>query len=188
MDEVAAIETVLDAIESVGLTYIVVGSLSSNVYGVVRSTQDADILVEVEASSLERLRTAIKPPLRWESQLSFETVTGKTKHTVELPEVFFMIEIFEIGDDPFDRSRMTRRQRRPVGPRERWVPTAEDVILQKLRWYHAIHRDKDRQDVLNVLGVQAGQLDWDYLWSWADRLNIRSELTEAIAAIPNGLI
>lgn len=184
MDEVGAIETVLDAIESLGIQYVVVGSLSSNTYGIVRTTQDADILVEVAPTDITQLRGVIGSPLRWDDQLSFETVTGKTKHLIRLEDPIFQIELFEIGDDPFDRSRMSRRQQRQVGQRKRFVPTAEDVILQKLRWYGRIRRNKDWDDVLNVLAVQYGRLDWDYLWKWADRLNIRAELTQAVAELP----
>jgi hypothetical protein len=42
---------------------------------------------------------------------------------------------------------------------------AEDVILQKLRWYDAEQRVSERQwrDVLGVLKVRAGALDEGYL-------------------------
>jgi hypothetical protein len=36
-----ALLAVIDALESVGIPYMLVGSYSSNVYGVERSTQDA---------------------------------------------------------------------------------------------------------------------------------------------------
>lgn len=184
MDEVEAIEAVLDAIESLGIHYVVVGSLSSNAYGVVRTTQDADILIEVQSSDMARLRNAIGPPLRWQSQLDFETVTGKTQHSILLDDPIFCIELFQIGDDPFDRSRMARRLQRRVGSGRRYVPTAEDVVLQKLRWFHALHRAKDWDDVVSVLAAQSGRLDGHYLRSWADRLGIRADLDRAVAEVP----
>ena len=45
---------------------------------------------------------------------------------------------------------------------ETWIPTAEDVIVQKLRWA----RRKDIDDARNVLAVCADTLDWDYLTRW----------------------
>ena len=40
--------------------------------------------------------------------------------------------------------------------------TAEDVIIMKLRWF----RRKDQPDLLNVMTVQRGKLDWAYIESW----------------------
>ena len=42
---------------------------------------------------------------------------------------------------------------------------AEDVIVMKLRWF----RQKDRDDVRNVIAVQRGKLDWAYIESWCQR-------------------
>lgn len=45
MTETEVTHLVLDAIEQLGLPYMIVGSLSANAYGVPRATQDADIVV-----------------------------------------------------------------------------------------------------------------------------------------------
>ena len=34
------------------------------------------------------------------------------------------------------------------------VPTAEDVIVMKLRWFQIAKRGKDRDDVCNIIAVQ----------------------------------
>ena len=43
--------------------------------------------------------------------------------------------------------------------RDVYLPTAEDVIVMKLRWC----RGKDRDDVAIVLAVQGDGLDFDYI-------------------------
>lgn len=80
MDEVSAVETALDAIESLDIPYMVVGSLSSNAYGIVRTTQDVDILVDIAASDIAGLREAIEPPLAWH--------LARMKHVPILEEPF----------------------------------------------------------------------------------------------------
>lgn len=52
----AALVSVLAALEAAGVPYMIVGSLASNFHGVPRSTRDADIVVQLSAGSLERLR------------------------------------------------------------------------------------------------------------------------------------
>ena len=76
----------------------------------------------------------------------------------------FTIELFEKGDDPFDCERFDRR----VSIRSIelsavvWLPTAEDVVIQKLRW----GRDKDLSDAADVIAVQNEVLDWHYIHLW----------------------
>jgi hypothetical protein len=44
------------------------------------------------------------------------------------------------------------------------VATAEDVVIQKLRWA----RRKDLDDVVNLLAVSGSTLDWAYIRRWTD--------------------
>jgi hypothetical protein len=73
----------------------------------------------------------------------------------------FTIELFLLSDDPHHQERFRRRVAVEVFGRTVWMPTAEDVIIQKLRWA----RPKDLDDARGVLAVQAGRLDRAYLES-----------------------
>jgi len=53
--------------------------------------------------------------------------------------------------------------------RDVWLPTAEDVILQKLSW----NRPKDREDILGVMIANRASLDQGYLTQWCEELKIR---------------
>ena len=54
------------------------------------------------------------------------------------------------------------------------VLTADDPILQKLRWVIATGgSEKAFHDALRVYEVQADRLDRDYLEHWVDRLSLR---------------
>ena len=46
---------VIDALEACSIPYMLVGSYSSNVYGVERSTQDADFVVELVEGAIGEL-------------------------------------------------------------------------------------------------------------------------------------
>jgi hypothetical protein len=51
----AALIAVISALESLGSPYVLVGSLATNFHGIPRSTRDADIVVAIDASTLDRL-------------------------------------------------------------------------------------------------------------------------------------
>jgi hypothetical protein len=60
-----------------------------------------------------------------------------------------------------------------------WLPTAEDVIVQKLRWSALAKRPKDFKDACDVMAVQAGNLDWPYIERWCEELGASAVLAEA---------
>lgn len=74
----------------------------------------------------------------------------------------------ELFDDPFVLEQFSRRKRifsASIG-RETWLPTPEDVIVQKLRW----GRNKDLDDARDILAVQGPEtLDMGYVESCCTR-------------------
>lgn len=96
---------VIDAMGSVGIDYMLVGSYSSNWYGVPRSTRDADFVVHMEHSKLGELMRALAPSIRFDPQMSFETVTMTRRYIANVVGSPFKIELFLLGEDPHDQKR-----------------------------------------------------------------------------------
>lgn len=161
-----ALVSVISGLEGVGSPYVLVGSLATNFHGIPRSTRDADIVVAMDASTLDRLAAALVPQLRIQPQTSFETVTGTIRHIIEVQDSPFIIELFGCSDDPHDRARLARRQRVRVLDHHTWVLTAEDVVITKLRWGQHANRSKDLDDARNVLAVRQSDLDMAYIRRW----------------------
>jgi len=175
---------VIDALESAGIPYMVVGSLSSNYYGIARSTADADFVVELGDRPISRVSDHLGPRLRLEPQMSFETITGTNKYVFQSTGGPFKVEVFLLSDDAHDCERFRRRRRGTVGGREASIPTAEDVIVTKLRWSLRGRRRKDIDDVRNVIAVQQDALHWEYVYGWCDRHGTRQLLDEIRSSVP----
>ena len=160
-----ALLLVIDALDAMGLAYVVVGSYASNSYGIERSTQDADLVVELADASPAELFHRLRPLVRFDPQMSFETVTMTRRFVATVEGTLFKIELFQLGDDPHDRERFRRRRAIETEGRRMYILTAEDVIITKLRWA----RSKDRDDVRDVIAVQGDAIDWPYVHAWADQ-------------------
>ena len=162
-----AIAAVISALESEGIAYMMVGAFSSNAYGIPRSTNDADVVVKLGEGDLTRLMESLGEDFQLDRQLRLETITHTVRNVVTFLPTAFDIELFRLSEDPHDEERFRRRTRhRMSNPDcEIWIPTAEDVILQKLRWA----RRKDIDDARNVLAVCFETLDCEYMSQWASR-------------------
>ncbi|MGC8643473.1 MAG: hypothetical protein ACP5XB_26755 [Isosphaeraceae bacterium] len=107
-----------------------------------------------------------------------------TRFVARVQDSPFKIEFFLLSSDPHDRERFRRRRRVTVGNRQVWLPTAEDVIITKLRWGKLANRSKDRDDARDVIAVQGDRIDWDYVHSWCEQHETRALLDEIRRSIP----
>ena len=175
---------VIDALEGLGIPYMVVGSLSSNYYGVPRSTKDADFVVELAGQSPRDIADRLGPQFRLDPQMTFETVTMTTRYILDVVPLPFRVELFRLSDDAHDQERFRRRRRVSLLGREVNIPTAEDVVVTKLRWAAGRKPTKDVEDVRNVIAVQGNALDDGYIHGWCGRHGTRALLDEIRASIP----
>jgi len=173
-----AVVAVIDALKNAGIDYMLVGSLASNFYGIPRATHDADFVIELGDVPLADLVSRLGPQFVLDRQTTFETISMTMRHVLRVPECAFIIELFRLSDDAHDQERFRRRRRANVLGHAVWLPTAEDVIVTKLNWARNRKPTKDRDDVRGVIAGQGDRLDWDYIYSWADRHGTRALLDE----------
>ncbi len=181
-EEAAA--TVVDALNTVQIPYMLVGSFSSNFYGIPRATQDADFVVQCEQGFVATVAAHLAPVFRFDPQMAFETVTATTRYVARLVDGAFDVDFFLLSEDPHDIERFARRRTVTMLGRRVFLPTAEDVIITKLRWSDQSARAKDVNDVRGVIAVQGDRVQWDYVRAWCDRHGTRDALDEIRRALP----
>lgn len=174
-----AVAALLDVLNREQVPYMIVGSFSSNRYGVPRATHDADFVLGSNNGLWTKHLNNLEG-FQLDPQTSFEMVTSTRRQIIEIPSLLFAIELFELSSDEHDQLRFSRRKKMTLLGREAWFPTAEDVIIQKLRWSRGAKRPKDFADVVAVLQVQGpSRLDWGYIEEWCEKHHTLDLLAEA---------
>ena len=112
-------------------------------------------------------------------QLTFETITNSIRNVLLYRPTKFKIELFHKTEDPHHQQRFARRVEKflPELIFKTPIPTAEDVVIQKIRW----QRLKDVDDAKNIIQYQFESLDWEYLRRWTNQhgtTDILEELRE----------
>jgi hypothetical protein len=176
---------VLEAAEEAQVEFMAVGAIAAGAYGVPRSTRDVDLLVSMQLpGNVTALIRRLSSFVCFDAQVTFDTLTWGRRHvgtSATYPP--FKVELFETFEDPFVISEFARRRRVfvPILQRETWLPTPEDVVVQKLRW----GRSKDLDDARDVLAVQGPEtLDMSYIEHWCSVHRTDARLREALAGIP----
>ena len=171
---------VVDALTRAGIPHMLVGSFSSNLHGIPRSTEDVDFVVEMDAPLTADACRLLGEDFEAERQLTFETNTGTQRQEFRVKGTDFKVELFRLSEDPFDRERFSRKQPYEVAGRRVFFASAEDVVVMKLRWARA----KDKEDVRSVMSVKRDKLDWAYIETWCQRHGTLALLNDIRRSVP----
>lgn len=186
--ETEAVLAILRLLNDQQIAHLIVGSLSVNYYGQPRSTNDVDLVIDASPSELESFLTACAGDFETDSQYLFETITGTTRLVLTHRSTRFKVELFLLSDDPFALLRFSRRIPIEYYGVHTFIPSKEDVVIQKLRWLARGKRAKDRDDARMVLAVTGNQLDMEYIRSWTERhgsTRLLDDLLSEIGTPPN---
>lgn len=168
---------VTDIFENLGIPYLIGGSLASTLYGMVRTTQDSDIVAEMRSEHLQPFVLALQGEFYLDDQMIAEAIQNKSSFNIIHRESMFKVDVFIPSPRPFLQSQLARAQKQ-IFQFESKVSakfaSPEDTILSKLEWYRMGGEVSERQwrDTLGVLKARAGELDLDYLRKWAGELKV----------------
>jgi hypothetical protein len=176
---------VTHVLESLGIPYLIGGSLASTLYGMVRTTQDSDIVAEMRLKHLEPFVLALQDEFYMDDEMIAESIQRHSSFNMIHRESMFKVDVFIPRPRPFLQSQLVRAQNQTFlfgSEISAKFASPEDIILAKLEWYRLGGEVSERQwrDVLGVLKTRAGELDLDYVRKWANELKVSDLLERAL--------
>jgi hypothetical protein len=167
-----ALKLILSKLDECGIPYMITGSFASNIHGLPRATQGADVVIEVEPRTLERFLESLGPAFYRGVQAARHALAREQMFNVVHLETGFKVDLIVRKSRPFSRIEFSRRQPSFYLGEKRWFATAEDTILAKLEWSKTAGSERQFSDALNVAKLQKENLDRAYLEKWATELDI----------------
>jgi hypothetical protein len=177
---------IAETLDTLGVEYMIGGSHASIYYGEPRLTRDVDVVAALSLEKLPRLIERFPPDQFYvDPTAAGEAVRTRGQFNVIHPDSGFKIDVYVNPDTPYDRVRLARRQRLPLGgDAVAWFARAEDVILYKLLYYRQGRSTLHVRDILGVLAVSGADLDRAYLQEWIERLGLGPQWREVERARP----
>lgn len=176
MSQQELLKKVIQVLEGLGIQYMITGSIASSLQGEPRSTHDIDVLVTIQKSAVKRLIRAFPRPMFYLDEKSIlEAIDKQNMFNLIYIKEGDKVDFWILTDEPFDKSRFSRKHTERVMGVRMQVSSPEDTILAKLRWVRLSGgSEKHFIDAMRVYEVQFEKLDMDYLKDWSIRLNIES--------------
>lgn len=176
---------VVAAFDRLEIPYLIGGSLASAVYGVVRTTMDADLVADLHPDQISPLVKLLQGEFYIDLEMILDAIQHEGSFNLIHLESMFKMDIFILQSRPFNQNQMQRRKAQPLGSgadERAYFSTAEDIILVKLEWYRAGGEVSETQwrDIVGVLQIQGDRLDRAYLEHWAADLGVLDLLQKAL--------
>jgi hypothetical protein len=154
---------VTDVFEKLGVPYLIAGSLASTLYGMVRTTQDSDVVAEMRLEHLEVFVSALQDEFYIDEEMIAAAIQRNSSFNIIHRETMFKVDVFIPSPRPFLQAQLERAERQTFSFEAEIsakFASPEDTILSKLEWYRMGGEVSDRQwrDIIGVLKTRAGEL------------------------------
>jgi len=168
-------------LDNLGVSYLIGGSLASSVYGIPRATQDVDLIAALQLRHVDPLISSLGIDFYVSQEATRTAIRDAATFNVVHLATMFKVDIFVAREDPWIRSEFDRARLETIGGITLRFAAPEDVLLHKILWYKMGNEVSDRQwnDVLGILRIQAANLDEAYLTRWASHLGVAPLLDRA---------
>lgn len=183
-DAITVTLLVTTCLEKLGVSYFIGGSMASTLYGMVRTTQDADIIADLQMAHALGFVNALRDHFYIDEMMIINAIHQRSSFNIIHRSSMFKVDIFLPADSYFTKMQFSRAKQEVVSndpELKAWVTSPEDILLAKLSWYRLGGNVSERQwrDVIGILKVQKDNLDYAYLASMAQRLNLTDLFAKA---------
>jgi hypothetical protein len=176
---------VTGVLEKLDISYVIGGSLASTLYGMIRTTQDSDIITEMRPEHIQPFVSLLQDDFFIDEEMIADAIQYNSSFNIIHRDTMFKVDIFIPRLRPFQQSQFARAQRQAFEfgtELSANFASAEDTILSKLEWYRMGGETSERQwrDILGVLKTREGELDLEYLEKWSTDLKVADLLERAL--------
>lgn len=175
-------ESVVRALDSAGIPYMLTGSIASSFHGEPRATLDIDVVVDPTETNLGRLVDELQALGYYaERDAAYQALSERGQFNAIDPASGWKVDLIVRPRGPFSDSAFSRRIHASILGVDVHVATAEDTIISKLEWAGAGESDRQLRDVAGILLVSGETLDLDYVTRWVRQLGLEAPWTRAFS-------
>ncbi|MEJ7624728.1 MAG: DUF6036 family nucleotidyltransferase [Pyrinomonadaceae bacterium] len=165
-------------LESLGVRYMLTGSMAMFAYSIYRYTADIDIVLDLASGQVSRLVEAFEQDYYIARESAYRAVASERMFNVINIATGFKVDCVIRKSNAFQKNAFNRRRPTMIADQQIYVITLEDLILSKLIWASPSRSEKQMTDISNLL---LADIDTEYLDSWAAKLEVRDLLNECRA-------
>ncbi|MGA3319040.1 MAG: hypothetical protein ABSC64_21700 [Candidatus Korobacteraceae bacterium] len=167
---------ITEALDQAGISYMLTGSFASAYYGVPRSTQDIDLIIEATPAQLQTF-IQLLPSGEYYADLEMALQARKRQSLFNVIDLLtgWKIDLIFRKSRPFNVEEFGRRKQVVLQGFSIFAASAEDVVVAKLEWAKRTQSRRHIEDVAGILRMRWDSLDHAYLEKWIVELGLSTE-------------
>ena len=157
-----------------GVPSMVVGSFASSFHGVPRSSQDLDLVIDPQPSSLRRFLADLPPEDYYaDADAALDALDRRGQFNVIDMATAWKADLIVRKARPFSAEEMSRRMEVDLLGARVFIASAEDTLISKLEWAQQGGGSQlQMRDVSGILQLRGNELDLAYIERWVKELGL----------------
>ena len=181
MTAAALLQSVVAALDTAAVPFMLTGSLAAAYHGAGRATMDIDMVIAPSAAQLRSLVRALAGTGAYLSpEAAEEAFAHQSMFNVVDTTSGWKVDLIVRKHRPFSEVEFARRQSAEFEGCPLWVATVEDVMVAKLEWAKLGGSARQLEDVAALLRVHSGRLDQAYLEHWIATLGVTAQWEQVV--------
>ena len=157
-----------------GIPHMVVGSFASSFHGVPRSSQDLDLVIDPDPTSLRRFLADLPADAYYaDSDAAVDAMQTRGQFNVIDMATAWKADLIVRKARPFSVEEMKRRREGDMLGAHVFVASPEDTLISKLEWAKlGGGSELQLRDAAGILELRGGDLDVAYIERWIADLGL----------------
>ncbi len=163
------------------IPYLLTGSFAVSYYGYPRSTHDIDFILEIPKESIAvilKMLAKLNKDYDYSVTDIKDAISKSSQFSIFHLESGIKLDFWIAKNDEFEKSKFVRSKTIRIMGQKISVLSAEDLILNKLKWCKEVRSERHMRDCVGILKVQGEKLDKKYLSYWAKKLDLEDLMDE----------
>jgi hypothetical protein len=177
------INNIVEKLQEVGIDYVICGSMAASFYGVQRSTEDTDIIINPTKQQLIKLIELLGNAYYVSSEAALDALTQRTMFNIIDIKNAYKADLIIRKQSAFGAEEFRRKRKENLLGKDLYILSPEDSILSKLVWAKQSRSETQYRDVITIFEAQADRLDMKYLNKWAKILDVEDDLNKCLSQI-----
>ena len=162
-------------LEDAGISYMFVGSFAAQFYGLRRTTQDTDVIVDIKPRHLRGFVSAFRDGYFVQEEMVEDSIRTGLMFNI-FPVQGLKFDIIPLKDDAFERLKFERREVFDWHDYPIWVTRPEDLVLSKLEWARESRSERQLADIRAIMAAGAFDESETYFQQWLGARALRETL------------
>ena len=158
---------------------VIMGGLATSIFAQPRATYDIDGIISLEEEEIKDFLTLLKKAgFRFDPKQPVKFIQGLPFITFYYPRYKTYVDLFVVKTK-FQHEVLRRAKKSKLGKLNLYIISAEDLILIKLQ----AGREKDIEDIRQIILENSPRLDFVYLGKWAKLLEVDIFLKDELKSL-----